>query len=116
MSDSELRELDRRWRETGAHTDRQAYALALKRTGQYEAVAKLYSPLVDAQFSRAWHAGAQLRHEYFTFSPVREADVEALEEIVIPAMDFSFDDRAWLTGSALKRTSYADIEDRKSVV
>ncbi|MBS3148764.1 hypothetical protein J4219_07815 [Candidatus Woesearchaeota archaeon] len=95
MSDEQLREFERRWKETGAGEDRQRYSQSLKRAADHETLVRLYSPMLEEGFT------PQLRTEYFSYSPIQEQDKPNLEHVLS-----HYTEHLWLFGTALMMDSY----------
>ncbi|MBS3148758.1 hypothetical protein J4219_07780 [Candidatus Woesearchaeota archaeon] len=111
--DARLRELEMKWKETGTPDDRQAYAQGLKRTQNYEAVARLYAPILEGRPSK------ELGQEYLLFSPIREEDKPNLEFLLgelgqIDELASQFCRETpygiWMFGPALINANYQAID------
>ncbi|RJQ22463.1 hypothetical protein C4580_00205 [Candidatus Woesearchaeota archaeon] len=99
MSDERLRELERKWQETGAAADRLAYAHGLERADRFEDIARVYQPLLAEK--------PELRIEYLPLSPLKPEDAQALERLLDVLPD---DTIKYLIGSAVARKNYQDID------
>ena len=101
MSDTRTREIERRWRETGADADRLAYASELKRAGRYEDIARVYQPILEETPST--------HQEYLKVSPVSERDAQNLQ-VLLDKLTIFDGTRKWLIGSSIIRPNYKDID------